>query len=116
MEMIRSLAEQEALNSIANLLRLHIGDSLIAEFKAGESKEKKEIDHGKIYFDPILGRPAYFPNEETKRTIVEVIAGDEQEKLWAFVTEEYDICNVNKDYVLDITEIDDFLNRMLDYL
>jgi hypothetical protein len=32
-----------------------------------------------------------------------------------FVTEEYDICNVNKDYVLDITEIDDFLNRLLDY-
>jgi hypothetical protein len=33
-----------------------------------------------------------------------------------FVTEEYDICNVNKDYVLDITEIDDFLNRMIDYI
>ena len=88
----------------------------MTEFKMGESGEKKEIDHGGIYFDANLGRPAYFPNEETKRTIVNLIAGDDQVKLWAYVTEEYDICNVNKDYVLDITEIDDFLNRMLDYI
>jgi len=36
MEMIRSLAEKEALNTIYNLLRLHISDSLIGEFKTGE--------------------------------------------------------------------------------
>jgi hypothetical protein len=43
------------------------------------------------------------------------MTGEMEPKLWAFVIEEYDICNVNKDYVLDITEIDDFLNRLLDY-
>ena len=75
-----------------------------------------QFHHGEISFDANLGRPAYFPNYETRRTIVDVVAGDQQEKLWAFVTEEYDICNVNKDYVLDITEIDEFLNRMFDYL
>lgn len=37
-------------------------------------------------FDAILGRQAYFPNYETKRTLVDVVAGDEQDKLWEFVT------------------------------
>jgi len=105
------------LDTIHNLLRCHISDGLIAEqLKAGEKTIKNQFNHGEIMFDAILGRPAYFPNYETKCTIVDVIAEDEQEKLWAFVTEEFDICNVNKDYVLDITEIDEFLNRMFDYL
>lgn len=66
-------------------------------------------------FDAIIGRQAYFPSYETKRTLVDIVAGEEQWKLWEFVTEEFDCCNVNKDYVLDITEIDDFMNRMFDY-
>ena len=36
-----------------------------------------QFDHGNIMFDANLGRPAYFPNYETRRTIVDVVAGDE---------------------------------------